>query len=268
MSKIKLVVSDVDHTLIMEREGGFPKQVVECVSKLKEKGIHFTFASGRLPYMLDPYLVEMGLDVPVVACSGGLVYHGKEILVEEVYPLAAVRSLLEYADSLDMTILYSLKGEEYCYRETAGAKRKKEQRGHYHPLREVTQEEWDTLCVEKIIIMDDTGEMRVPLLREEEKQVQESIAFTHYSDAAVEITPGGVNKATGIAKLCEYLSISMDEVLAVGDNENDFEMVKQAGIGVAVANAKPELKTLADYVCEHIGPDGVVEAIEKYCLNV
>ena len=266
MSEIKLVVSDVDHTLIMTREGDFPGQVMKAVEELKAKGIGFTLASGRLPYMLDPYLTAMGLDVPVIACSGGLVYHGRNVLIEETYPLSALSSLVKAADELEMTVLYSLKGEEYCYRETDGARRKKEQRGHYHPLRSILPEEWNQLNVDKIIIMDDTGQNRIPLLRPEEERVTGAIAFTHYSDAAVEITPGGVNKATGIARVCEYLSIGMDQVMAIGDNENDMEMVRQAGVGVAVANALPRLKELADYVCEQNGPDGVVEAIKRYCL--
>lgn len=266
MSDIKLVVSDVDQTLIMTREGEFPRQVMQAVEKLKQKGIVFTLASGRLPYMLDPYLTAMGLDVPVIACSGGLVYHGETILIEETYPLSLVRDLIRSADSLEMTVLYSLKGEEYCYRETDGTRRKKEQRGWYHPLRSIAPEEWDRFCADKVIIMDDTGRQRISLLKAEEERITDGIAFTHYSDAAVEITPGGVNKATGIARLCEYLSIRMDEVLAVGDNDNDLEMVRQAGVGVAVANAKSELKDLADYVCQNPGPDGVVEAIEMYCF--
>lgn len=266
MPDIKLVVSDVDHTLIMTREDEFPEQVMAAVKQLKQKEIGFTLASGRLPYMLDPYLKAMKLDMPVVACSGGMVYHGEKVLAEQTYPLICLKHFIQCADELEMTILYSMKGEEYCYRETEGARHKKEQRGHYHPLRSVSAKEWNILSVDKVIIMDDTGRNRIPLLRPEEEQVSEDIVFTHYSDAAVEVTPGGVNKATGIARICDYLSIRMEQVLAVGDNENDIEMIRQAGIGIAVANAKPELKEIADYVCVNPGPDGVVEAIRRYCF--
>lgn len=266
MSDIKLVISDVDHTLIMTREGEFPGQVMAVVEQLKQKGIGFTFASGRLPYMLDPYLTAMGLDLPAVACGGGLVYHGKQVLAEQTYPLIWMKPFIQCADDLGMTILYSMKGEEYCYRETEGTRRKKELRGHYHPLRSVSAKEWNDLRVDKVIIMDDTGMNRIPLLRPAEEKTSEAITFTHYSDAAVEVTPGGVNKATGTAAICDYLSIDMEQVLAVGDNENDMEMIRQAGIGIAVANAIPELKAIADYVCEKPGPDGVVEAITRYCF--
>ena len=77
---------------------------------------------------------------------------------------------------------------------------------------------------------------------------------------------GGCSKASGLTRLLEYLSIPADCVMAVGDHTNDIELIKKAGIGVAVANADSQLKAAADYVTAGERDLGVKEAIEKLCL--
>lgn len=82
----------------------------------------------------------------------------------------------------------------------------------------------------------------------------------------IEIMPAGVNKALSLARLGDLLGIDASEVMACGDQTNDAEMVKWAGIGVAVGNAVDALKNVADYVCEGERGAGVAEAIRRFCL--
>lgn len=84
------------------------------------------------------------------------------------------------------------------------------------------------------------------------------------SGFAVHITDPKVNKGSSLIKLLQNRGISGEEVLAVGDSENDLDFLKVAGIKVAVANADPELKDLADYVTEKPYGDGVKEALERF----
>jgi phosphoglycolate phosphatase len=84
------------------------------------------------------------------------------------------------------------------------------------------------------------------------------------SGFAVHITDPKVNKGSSLIKLLQNRGISGEEVLAVGDSENDLDFLKMAGIKVAVANADPELKDLADYVTEKPYGDGVKEALERF----
>ena len=81
----------------------------------------------------------------------------------------------------------------------------------------------------------------------------------------IDITPKGVTKDTALQILGNYLNIKPNEVLAVGDNLNDFDMVKNAGIGVAVANAYDELKNVASYTTSNpVEKGGFAEAVYKF----
>ena len=81
----------------------------------------------------------------------------------------------------------------------------------------------------------------------------------------IEIMPKGVNKAHSLSLLCEKLGIDRSQVMACGDNTNDAEMIRWAGVGVAVANSVAALKAAASYVSSAERSLGVAEAIEKFC---
>ena len=69
---------------------------------------------------------------------------------------------------------------------------------------------------------------------------------------------------TGIAWWCEYHNISLQELVAIGDAENDLDMIEAAGLGLAVGNAVTELKTIADAIVPSLQEDGVAWAIKEY----
>ena len=95
--------------------------------------------------------------------------------------------------------------------------------------------------------------------------LKEGLEISFSSDRYIEINAAGVNKGEGLRMLAEMLSIDMAQTMAIGDNFNDLEMIRAAGIGVAVANAPEEIRAAADVVLqadhEH---DAVAEAIRQY----
>ena len=72
-------------------------------------------------------------------------------------------------------------------------------------------------------------------------------------------------KASALQALSQYLDIKLENVLAIGDHQNDIEMLREAGVGVAVGNATEEAKKAADFVAQGRCIDGVEEAVKKYC---
>jgi phosphoglycolate phosphatase (TIGR01487 family) len=81
---------------------------------------------------------------------------------------------------------------------------------------------------------------------------------------ALHITDPAVDKGSSLVRVAEDMNIRPEEILAIGDSENDLEFLKVAGLKVAVANANPELKARADYVTEKSYGDGVKEALERF----
>ncbi|HCM0823714.1 TPA: HAD family phosphatase [Vibrio parahaemolyticus] len=97
-------------------------------------------------------------------------------------------------------------------------------------------------------------------MREEFTVVQSAPFFLEFLNPAS-------NKGIGVAAIAEYLGIQPEEVICMGDAENDHHMLKYAGLGIAMANAMEETKKIADYITESNDDHGVAKAIEKFVLN-
>ena len=82
----------------------------------------------------------------------------------------------------------------------------------------------------------------------------------------LEIMPSGVDKGKGIRRLGELYGITADEIMALGDSQNDLDMLKAAGFPVAMTNAADEVKAVASYVTASNDDDGVAAAVEKFVL--
>jgi Cof subfamily protein (haloacid dehalogenase superfamily) len=82
----------------------------------------------------------------------------------------------------------------------------------------------------------------------------------------IEVLPPGASKGRGVRMLLDDLGIEPEEMLAIGDGENDLEMLQMAGVGVAMGNGKTAVKAIADYVTSDNNHSGVAEAIEKFAL--
>ena len=96
------------------------------------------------------------------------------------------------------------------------------------------------------------------------KNVQISRSLTE--DSTIwNFTKAGTNKASGLKFLAEYLGMAMDEVMAVGDSENDIEMLREAGLGIAMGNAADDVKSIADEITLDNEHEGVAAAIGKFC---
>ncbi len=100
------------------------------------------------------------------------------------------------------------------------------------------------------------------------KQVKETLkdfdVKIYDTNFALHITDPAVNKGTSLVQVAGDMGILPEEILAIGDSENDLEFLNVAGVQVAVANAEPELKSIADYVTEKPYGDGVKEALERF----
>ena len=126
-------------------------------------------------------------------------------------------------------------------------------------------------------VQDEDEILKVVL--EEEKVVLDKITpqipkelFEKYTvirslDFMVEFMNKDCNKAIGLEKLAQYLKISKEEIIAIGDADNDIEMIEYAGLGVAMGNAKDEIKQLANFVTKSNEEDGVAYVIDKFIIK-
>lgn len=266
MSKYKLIAFDVDDTLLTTEKVISPK-TKQALLNAQKNGIKLCVASGRLPYGVKPYAEE--LDVLnnggyYLGFNGGAVLNsGNELIGKTYLDSKYIEPVYEVLRPTNVTTMVH-KGD-IIY-----ADRKVNDYTHIEPdviglpLNLVDDiAEFVDWKLHKILLCGEPGE-----LKEVESKLKAKFAddVDIYLSAPwfLEVMPNGVNKGLGVEKVCADMGISMDEVMAFGDNYNDIPMLKMAGLGIAMGNAEDEVKNSADYVTDTCDLDGIAKALSKF----
>lgn len=260
---IKLVVCDIDGTLF-DKEENLPEFTREFVPMLAERGIPFTVATGRSPYMANRWIRQLGIRAPYVVNNGAQIAQDGLPLLTRSYGAGVIREELLQATELSMSVVLS-RGtpEDTVLTRTPWTEKKERDFGIYGGVWMPGEAEWQALQLEKVVIIDkafDVDRVHAPLLK------YPHIDLIYYGKGGIEIMPRGCNKGQGVRDLARVMGVDMADVLAIGNDTNDQEMLREAGIGVAVANAYDDAKACADHVCAAPLAEGVREAIRRFCL--
>lgn len=247
--KRRLLISDMDHTLLSE-DSTLSGENLDAIRKHVEGGGLFTVATGRAPAAIRvfPQLLPY-ITLPVITGNGGQVVDlrgGDRILrrwalPNEVRPL--FQEAMAHFPTIGAVAYYGLDG--FCsFRVTPDVEGliAKEKRPAVPSTVEDSPRPWNKTLM--------TGEHEH--LLEVQKWLDarlDGLGRTVFSEETyLEILPLGVSKGAALSVLLEMEGIDPEEVVAIGDAPNDREMLELAGLGVAVANASPELKAVADEV--------------------
>ena len=261
---VKLVVSDLDGTLL-NRHGKVEKDILDIIKRLNDKGILFTVATGRSISMAENILELLNIEIPYILCNGAIVVHQKKIVIKKPMPLKSLRSVLEKAVKLDMTVIYSVDGIDNLLEDTNWSLHRKEDYLKNLKLRRLEDSEWDNIETDKVFILNDKDNEEINFIREDQS-IMDNCSLTQYGNQSLEVVKKGVSKSSGIEYLISSLNIDFSNVLAIGDQFNDVEMIRDSGYGVAVANANDDIKKYANYVTQNENHLGVIEAINKFCF--
>lgn len=265
---IKLVAMDLDDTLLDSRLH-ISGQTTQMLQRVVERGIKITLATGRMFRSARRYAVELGMDVPLITYQGALVKNAfsDEILFHRKVPgdmvtpvvNAAREAGLHYQVYFDDNLyMETLTREGQAYAELAGVTPVVDK-----DLRTRLTYEEPT----KLIIINDN----LPALQQMEKQLQQRFSkqlyITRSKPQYLEFMNKEATKGRALQAVSEYFSIDRQAVMAIGDSYNDIEMLKWAGVGVAVGNAPSEVKQYADYVTVSNDEDGVAAALQHLILD-
>lgn len=264
--EIKLVATDIDGTLIDHTER-ISRQLIDTVHACQERGIHFALATGRTRELVTEIVKTLGITGPYVIANGACIFQGDKCIYSEGFNACSILDILKKADQVGLTVTFSNEYIERAVKQTDYVQSHRKIGNRFQTYISFEDTDWNKECFQKIMIMDENRTGKIKEFQELMRGYDREYSVTTYSDMAVELGPGGCNKATGLRKLTEILKIDMEQVMACGDFLNDLEMIQEAGIGVAVANAAKELKDKANYVAQGEYCYGVMEAIEKYCFK-
>ncbi|EOA08120.1 Cof-type HAD-IIB family hydrolase [Pediococcus acidilactici] len=270
---IKLVVSDLDETLVGPT--GVSEVNIQAIKKATALGVKFVPNTGRGFQSVQPLLEQLGLrdqpDEYVISYNGGAIVENKDCRVLQVNALSAtqatqifdvVKQRLDYAThiyTLNHVYVYNPDPEDTAYMTGRGVKVED------YPYK--TLEPLAGQPIVKIITMNHDPKKREAIRKEVLGQVDFDLNATFSSNRYTEFNLGGVDKGKATLALAKRLGIQKDEIMALGDNNNDIAMLSQVGLPVVVANATADARRMAKHVTQGDFTSGVAEAIHQFILE-
>jgi len=271
----KLIACDVDGTLL---DDSFvtTKADRDAIAKAQEKGIIFSICSGRSYKSLKIIAEELGIKAKgnyIIGFNGGVVYdteNERAVKKENLNKDAGMKAVEIFKRiPRNVEIVIYADAENVLYEEGA----------EYAPVyREISKCDWKSTddiiqaaknldSMAKIIFLGENADL-VAFEKELSGNIGDEAYALFTTEYMMEVTPATSTKANGVKWLCEKFGIDISEVICIGDNYNDLSMIKQAGLGVAVANAVDAAKEIADYITENDCSNGAVaEVINKFVLQ-
>lgn len=265
---IKLIAIDIDGTLMTDDKKITP-QVKEAVQKAKAAGVKVVITTGRPLIGVMPVLEELGLTDHsdfVVTYNGALVMRptGEEF-VKQGMTGDDFYDIENAARKIGLHIMAITRDGVYTPNHNVGKYTVYESNMVNMPLYIRTPEEIAKLDIYKIMLIDEPevlndGIAYLPFEFFENYNMVKSAPFY------LEFLNNKVSKGSGIKHLAEKLFLDMDEVMAIGDEENDRSMLEVVGCPVVMGNGKDSLKKLAKYVTKSNEESGVAHAINSWVL--
>ncbi len=262
---IRAIAFDLDDTLLRP-DGSISAYTAEILQRAAQKGIVILPASGRTRDSMYPTVQKIGCASAFLSCNGSEVWSpDRTLLMQELLPVDLAHEVARFAadrgvycqtyspDRFFYTVenewatfypkLSSLKGE--CVGDLTAFIRKP---------------------VTKLLMMDEPA--RVAELLEEARGIFAGRAsLTCSKPYFLECNPLHATKGNALRWCAKHFRFAMEELLAFGDSLNDLSMLEAAGIGVAMANAREDVKALGFAVCRSNDEDGVARYIEEHILN-
>ncbi len=248
----KLVAFDIDGTLIPHSKNEFPNEIKQMMKELKNKGLITALVTGRDFVSIANLYQTENIDY-FIGANGSFIYdiknkkyifnsfidfeefkkYNKEVLQENLQGIKTV--VLSDDKNAYIQIVKERKEpwfwEEFSHKfKNLDSAEKEIDKGFFHLITVETRTNSDIVNISR----------RYFELNNSELQVQS------YWPNGMFVANRGINKASTLKKLTEYLGFTIKEVIAFGDGENDTEMIKEVGLGVAMDNATEQLKKIAD----------------------
>jgi hypothetical protein len=269
----RLLALDLDGTSIELGQMPTPP-VKQAVAEAMDRGVRVVVATGRPCVSARKFQVALGLETPLICFQGALVKEvdgDQSTLLARPLPEEPLADVIELAGQRGWE--FNLYSEEFIYLAQM-----------HHP--ESFYERWFGLpcahvpsLAEALSVMRDRGtpplkgmfigesDLVDRLTPEVQERYGDRFAVVRSHTLFSEITAPGVSKGSALAFLAARYGITQEETIAAGDNGNDVAMIDWAGLGVAMANATPEAKAVANWIAPSVAEDGVAALIDRYILR-
>lgn len=269
---IKFVGLDLDGTLLNEKHE-ISNENKEIIDNLKQLGIKVVLASGREIESMIWASNELGLDTPLIALNGAIVTDntGEKILFDKSLNLNKIKDLFIdlYNDGRFMLIFF--KDEVIATDNNDDYYNLFIKYSNVIPRRvnDVVKYLEDNNLWNLVykIIFSDEEEVLINLRDDIKEKLDEDYTLTFSMPFYLELYDSHVSKGNALDFVAKMYDIKSDEIMAIGDGENDLSMIELAEVGIAMENAPDYIKERANYVTSSNIDNGVFHAIKKFVYN-
>lgn len=272
----RIVACDLDETLLCS-DGTISEENKKAIQRAKDEfGVKFVIASGRSLQGAEKFLKELNLweeeNQYAITVNGAILTKIKEqeVLAKETLNKEIVERLLDFAKEHNVcTQVFALDFMRVYYPNERELDRIKGFGSKYEVCETIEERDYlNHVAVAKVLFEDEEMEHLYALYEQMPIDLKEQLAISYSSGRYMECNVKGIHKAVGLKRLSEYLQIPMAQIMAIGDQDNDKEMLAIAGLGVAVQNASDPIKKIADAITNADHDHGAVaEAIRTYIFQ-
>jgi Cof subfamily protein (haloacid dehalogenase superfamily) len=272
--KYKLLCVDMDGTLL-DSNKKIGKRTVDAVSRASAKGVHVVICTGRLFTSADYYADLLGVKAPIVSANGAFIREKdrNEVIYKSTLGKQNCRRILSVLKKYGIcpnfhspkTIFTDDVDSPYSRYMKLDSKTPENENIEFCVIKDWEEvfSEYEEEIVKCITIHEDID--RIKAAKEEMLTFKEFEVVSSFTNN-FEVMNSGVSKGRAVEILSAYYNIKREEIICIGDNENDLSMIHYAGLGVAMGNAEQSVKEIADYVTASNNEDGVAQVIEQFIL--
>lgn len=264
--KYKAIFLDIDDTLLSHNQPVSARNL-EAIARAQAAGVLVTIATGRGYLGCTAVWKQLGLQGPIIVFGGALIMDtrdGKTIFSAEVPP-ALVRESLEYARELGL-VAQIYQGDTVIVEEDNPTSKAYVgvQNLPYLVDPDIRRKEWKE--IPKVLVFSPL-DVEPQMVQKFEERFTGRLEVASSKPGFIELNLYGSNKGTTMLRLAEQLGIRQEEIIAVGDNTLDLQMIQMAGLGVCVENGQQVVKDVADAVAPACEADGVAWVIDTYIFG-
>ncbi len=283
MSKYKLVAIDIDGTLLT-KNGEITKDNIEAIKRCQQNGIKVCLCTGRNIKNTKNIAKQISNDMPFVCADGAVFYSTKENKVISEFLLSenTFEKIIREADNHNVYmefctkkyyIKYSKNPELSKYSYGKVSKSLKDRLTDYFVKNVRFVKNYEKFIeknknnVNQFIIAGEKTELDKMKAFFEKNSFEDIDVRYDLWEHYIFIVPKNCTKAYGLNIFSEYFGIEIEEMIAIGDQMNDIDMIKAAGLGVAMANAHSDIRAVANYITNCNEKSGVAHTINKFIFN-
>ncbi|WWU66286.1 Cof-type HAD-IIB family hydrolase [Clostridium baratii] len=273
---IKLICIDMDGTLLKDKKT-VSEENLNSIKLAIKKGVKVVITTGRIYDCAKMYSEKIGLDTPIIASNGAFIGYKDKVIYNNPLKKEDILKFLEVTKKHGLkaylTANFGIISEEELAEDHVYKilnKTLKDEEKVKLIVSDNIKEEIEKFDGEilKGVCADKNNKVNLIKAREELESLNTNMEIVSSWNDNFEVMRNGSTKGDAVRYLANYFGIDKEEVMCIGDSENDLSMIKYAGIGVAMGNASEDIKRVADYVTDTNVNDGVAKTINKLVLKV